>query len=238
MPEMTLSTNNLPSSRPGHLRGLLEVLAVIVLLETGGVLGALTGFMPLSPILSVLLPLLAATWFLRREGNHWRNLLLGSRLNLKQLAGYSALAVAGGYAAVLGGGWLARQSGLTSPDLSLLGDLLEGNLIVYLWFLLPITWGSAAIGEEMLARGFLQHRLEGLFGTGIGIILQAAIFAAAHFYQGLVGVLNIFLLALVFGSIYIRSGRNLIPLIIAHGVIDTIGVTLLYLGYADRLTGG
>ena len=108
---------------------------------------------------------------------------------------------------------------------------------MYLWFLIPVAWGSAAIGEEMLARGFLLHRAEGLTGTTVAVVLQAALFAMAHFYQGLTGVVNIFVLALVFGAVYLKSGRNLLPLIVAHGLIDTYGLTMLYVGRADMLLG-
>lgn len=55
--------------------------------------------------------------------------------------------------------------------------------------------------------------------------------------QGPTGVANIFVLALVFGAVYLRSGRNLWPLIAAHGIIDTVGITLIYLGRTDLLVG-
>jgi membrane protease YdiL (CAAX protease family) len=223
---------------PGQLRGWLQVVAIVLLLETGGILGALTGFIPLGPILSVLLPLAAATWFLRRDGQRWRNLAFGRSLRAPQVIGYVALALAAIYALVIGLAVLLRVLGLPPVDYSMLQQLLEGNLTMYLWFLLPISWGSAAIGEELLARGFLQYRLEGMTNTVTAVVLQAALFGMAHFYQGVAGIFSTFAVGLVFGTVYLKCGRNLLPVIIAHGIADTIGITLLFTGRADLMTWG
>ena len=44
-------------------------------------------------------------------------------------------------------------------------------------------------------------------------------------------MLMIFAIGLILGAVFIRCGRNLWPVIVAHGVIDTIGITALYLGW-------
>jgi membrane protease YdiL (CAAX protease family) len=237
MSEMS-ATMNTQGTSPGQLRSWLQVAAIILLLELGGVLGALTGFIPLSPILSVLLPLAAATWFLRRDGQRWGALAFSTSLRASQLVGYAALALVAVYATVFALGVLLNALGLPGADHGQLQLLIEGNTAMYLWFLLPISWGSAAIGEELLARGFLLYRLEGMTNTATAILLQAAIFGVAHFYQGLPGILTTFLVGLVFGVVYVKCGRSLLPVIIAHGVIDTIAVTVLYMGRADLLGWG
>ena len=122
-------------------------------------------------------------------------------------------------------------------NIEIFRELVEGNFTNYLIFLIPISWGSAAIGEEMLCRGFLMYRMSSLSNDIVAIFMQAFFFALAHAYQGILGVANIFFLALVFGTVYVRCGRSLIPLILAHGIIDTISMTLLYMGRADLLTG-
>jgi membrane protease YdiL (CAAX protease family) len=220
---------------PGRLRGWLQVLAVILLLEIGGILGALTGFVPLGPIGSVLLPLLAATYFLRREGTRWSSLVIGSRLSLLAVGGWAALALALVVGLVLAVGPILDALDVPPMDYGLFSALLEGNTVMYLWMLLPVSWGSAAFGEELLVRGFLQHRLTGLAGARVAVLLQAFIFALAHFYQGLGGMVNVFIVGLVFGAIYLRCGRNLVPLFIAHGLIDTFAMTVFYLGSAESL---
>lgn len=235
MPDVTPNTPGIPERSCAGLQGWLQVVAIVLLLEIGGVLGALTGFVPLAPILSVLLPLVAAGHFLRRERVAWRSLLVGTRLGWQQVLGYALLAVVAAYVLVIAAEAVMERFGLPLPDYSGFQQLLEGNLVMYLWFLLPVTWGSAAFGEELLVRGFLLHRLEGLAGTTAALFLQAIIFAVAHFYQGLGGVITVFLVALVFGAVYLRCGRSLLPLFIAHGVVDTVGITAFYMGWADLL---
>jgi membrane protease YdiL (CAAX protease family) len=43
---------------------------------------------------------------------------------------------------------------------------------------------------------------------------------------------------LVFGAVYVKCGRNLLPVMIAHGIADTIGITLLFMGRADLMSWG
>ncbi len=238
MTELTLEAEFTTGRKPGQIRGWLEILSIVLLMPVGGVLGGLTGFAPMSAILSVAVPLLAATLYLRREGRTWTSLMIGSRLSAGRVLGYTGAALAITWALVTGSNLLLRSIGLPPIDLSLFQALLEGNLGMYLWFLIPVAWGSAAIGEEMLARGFLLHRTEGLTGTTMAVVLQAALFGVAHFYQGVTGVVNIFVLALVFGAVYLKCGRNLLPLILAHGLIDTFSLTMIYLGRTDVLLGG
>ncbi|TVS19263.1 MAG: CPBP family intramembrane metalloprotease [Gammaproteobacteria bacterium] len=83
----------------------------------------------------------------------------------------------------------------------------------------------------------MLHRLEGLTGTSVAVVLKAPIFAAAHFHQGITGVIAVFALALAFGAVYVRNVRNCVPLIIAHGLIDTCAMTALYLGRPGLLFG-
>ena len=237
MTELTMQADFTPARKPGQIRGWLEVLSIVLLMPVGGALGGLTGFIPLGPILSVALPLLAATLYLRREGTSWQSLMLGTRLSAGKVVAYTVLALVITSALVTATSSVLTKLGLPPTDLTLFRTLLEGNLGMYLWFLIPIAWGSAAIGEEMLARGFLLHRTEGLTGSVMAVVLQAALFGGAHFYQGLTGVINIFVLALVFGAVYLRCGRNLLPLILAHGLIDTVSLTMIYMGKADLLVG-
>ena len=237
MTELTMDTEFANHRKPGQIRGWLEVLSIVLLMPVGGFLGGLTGFVPAGAIFSVALPLLAATLYLSREGTSWMSLLRGTRLSAGRIAAYTFAALVFTSVLVTASDALVRMAGLPPTDLTLFQTLLEGNLGMYLWFLIPVAWGSAAIGEEILARGFLLHRTEGLTGTVAAVILQAALFALAHSYQGPSGMINIFVLALVFGAVYVKCGRNLLPLILAHGLIDTISLTMIYLGHADLLVG-
>ena len=214
--------------------GLIGQLAVVVgLIPVGLTLGALTGFIVLSPIMGMVVPLLAATWFLKRDGMRWQDVGFAIRMPLPRFLAYTALTMAFVYVFVV---LILRNvldvMGLPPQDTSSLKLLIEGNTLYFLLFLLPISWGSAAFGEELLVRGFMLNRLEGLTRSTVwAVIAQAAIFALAHLYQGITGVLFVFAIGLIFGAIFIRCGRNLWPVIAAHGLIDTVAITSIYFGW-------
>jgi hypothetical protein len=111
---------------------------------------------------------------------------------------------------------------------------IKGDLPLYL-MILPCIWLFAAFGEEFLFRGYLMQRLAQVFGGGRGawvlaVLGQAIAFALAHWYQGPVGMVPIAAGAIVAGIATVAWGRNLWPAMIAHGLTDTLGFTMLYLG--------
>lgn len=111
---------------------------------------------------------------------------------------------------------------------------MKGNLSLFL-LLLPFTWLFAAFGEEVFFRGYLMTRFAQFMGEGrmawtIALFTQAAIFGAAHAYQGPVGMVGTGILGLISGGATLLWRRNLWPAIIAHGLTDTLGFTLIYLG--------
>jgi membrane protease YdiL (CAAX protease family) len=94
---------------------------------------------------------------------------------------------------------------------------------------------SAAIGEEIVCRGFLLSQLERLFGPGDGarwaaIVIAGGVFALAHLKQGASGVIAIALIGLAMGWAWFRSGRNLWALIGAHALTDAYGIGMIYFG--------
>lgn len=211
-----------------------EILAVVLLTIAGLLLGPATPWLLLGPILGVGLPLLAATGFLHRQGLSWRDLGFPRRMPLGRFLFLTSFALAGVLVVTsLVAAPLMRWLGTSPPDMGLLVDLIEGDRVNYLLFLLPIGWGTAAFGEELLMRGFLLNRFAALFGTVWGLVLQAVLFTLGHAYQGIAGMANVFVIGLVLGIVSVRAGGNLWPAIAAHGLIDTLGLTLIYLGYAQ-----
>jgi membrane protease YdiL (CAAX protease family) len=95
---------------------------------------------------------------------------------------------------------------------------------------------TAAFLEELLWRGYLIERLLDLVGKrsklawAIALLGSAAIFGLVHIDQGLAGMFKIGAVGLVFGLSYLAVGRNLWPLIIAHGLIDTLDFVSHYFG--------
>ncbi len=214
---------------------VLQLGIVIVLTAAGLVAGAVTSVLALSAILGMVFPLIAATFFLRREGTGWRSLGFAVAMPLSRFAGYTFAALAVIYVVTsFIVSPLMHALGFPPIDISILAAEIEGNTLNYLVFLLPVSWGSAAFGEELLIRGFVLNRFAILFGEQrmtLVIVAQALLFTLGHAYQGVTGMANIMVVALVMGWIYVRCGRNLWPVIVAHGIIDTIGMTALYLGY-------
>jgi membrane protease YdiL (CAAX protease family) len=64
----------------------------------------------------------------------------------------------------------------------------------------------------------------------LAIIAQAIMFGLGHSYQGLYGIVLTGAIGLVMGITYWLGGRWLLPVILAHGLVDTISITQVYLG--------
>jgi len=128
---------------------------------------------------------------------------------------------------------LSSHFGRTPRDLSRFATLV-GNLPQYL-YVMPLVWIFAAFGEEFLYRGFVLENVRRLLGGGnaamvAAIIVQAALFGAGHAYQGPIGMIPIALGGIVYGLLYWVARRRLWPLILAHGIVDTIGITVIFQG--------
>ena len=86
-----------------------------------------------------------------------------------------------------------------------------------------------SILEELLDRGFLINWFEKLFSkttiaTILAVILQALIFGFRHSYDLSDRSIRVGLIGLIMGIAYVKFGRNLWPLIIAHCVLNTMSM--------------
>jgi len=120
-----------------------------------------------------------------------------------------------------------------TPRMSRFAEV-PGNLPLLLT-ILPLVWLIAAFGEEFFFRGFLLTRLAQLFGEArwawmLAVALQAIAFGAMHAYQGPVGMIQIGIGGVVYGTAFVLIRRNLWPLILAHGINDSLGFIALYAG--------
>jgi membrane protease YdiL (CAAX protease family) len=103
------------------------------------------------------------------------------------------------------------------------------------WWRVPVLLLSAAqngIYEEVIVSGYLLHRLR-QFGWGDNKSLATSAFlrGAYHLYQGFGGAAGNFVMGLIFGRVYQRTGRTL-PLIIAHTLMDaTTFIGYVYLAH-------
>jgi membrane protease YdiL (CAAX protease family) len=114
-------------------------------------------------------------------------------------------------------------------------EAISGNIgSALVWLLLVWTW--AAFGEEVGYRGYLLTRAADLGGKTtpaywIGIVVVAVLFGYGHYYKGPVGIVDSGVAGLILGATYIFSGRNLWASILAHGFIDTFGVSAAFFGW-------
>jgi membrane protease YdiL (CAAX protease family) len=113
---------------------------------------------------------------------------------------------------------------------------VRGNLGMTL-YLIPFGWLFGGFGEEVFYRGVVMTRIAQVFGEGraawiAAVLLQALPFAIGHSYQGPVGIVATYIVAVITGAATVFWGRNLWPAIIAHGLLDTFGFVALYAGLA------
>jgi CAAX protease family protein len=104
------------------------------------------------------------------------------------------------------------------------------------WLL--IIWTFAAFGEEISYRGYLVTRAADVGGRSkvaywIAVVVVSVLFGYGHFYKGPSGIIDSGIAGLVLGTAYLLSGRNLWVCILAHGLIDTVGVVGLFFGWTN-----
>ncbi len=81
--------------------------------------------------------------------------------------------------------------------------------------------------EEMLLRGFLQHRLtQAGWPPVTTVFFSAALQASYHLYQGVAATVSYFAMFLLFASTY-QATRRLWAVVAAHALIDWYGMASL-----------
>lgn len=193
--------------------------------------------------ISLLAALAVATLCLRWRKETWAMIGLGRSVGLRRLVLWTMIAlvstiavgaVAQSLAPLVFG---APDAATQAIDARYQGrfDGVVGSLPDLL-FWLAVAWIIGAFAEEMVFRGMLISRFERLFcgiphaGVG-GAVLQAVFFGQQHFYyQGAAGWMATSAIGLISGLLYLKFGRTLWPLVLAHGLSNTIGLTVLYFG--------
>jgi membrane protease YdiL (CAAX protease family) len=220
---------------PRPIRDGLDVLAVIALMYAIRFLAHRLGLVHNVGAVAVIVGVALATGLLALRGESWRTLGWRQPPHL----GHATVWTLGTFLVLIVVlptllEPIAAALALPPQHLERLGDI-RGNTARFLVLLLPLGWGTAAFGEELLYRGFFNTRLARAFGgsraaLAVGAIGQATFFGLAHLYLGPRGVLNAFAIGLVSAGVYLNDGKNLWPLIVAHGLVDTVGLTVIRLG--------
>jgi uncharacterized protein len=106
----------------------------------------------------------------------------------------------------------------------------------YALMALGLVWTFAAFGEEISYRSYLLTRAADIGGRSplaywIALIPMSVLFGLGHFYKGPSGMVDSGIAGLIIGMAYLLSGRNLWVAVLAHGLIDTFGIVVLYFGW-------
>lgn len=114
-------------------------------------------------------------------------------------------------------------------------DEITGHAVAALRWLL-LVWTFAAVGEEIGYRGYLLTRASEAFGRSkaadwVAVLVVSVLFGYGHFYKGPSGIVDSGVAGLILGAAYVLSKRNLWVCILAHGFIDTFGVTMAFFGW-------
>jgi membrane protease YdiL (CAAX protease family) len=168
-----------------------------------------------------LAPALLVAYLLTREGVGLRGIGVDRTRPWKDL-GYGA-AVAG----CIGGAGLVLYLGAHAAGLAV---TVVPTTLPAIWWRIPVLVGSAwenAIVEETTWNGYLLRRFDQLgWSRNRSDATSALIRGSYHLYQGLGGFFGNLVMGLIFAKLYRRWGR-VMPLLIAHGLIDTVA----FVGY-------
>ena len=183
--------------------------------------------------------IVVATLFMRRNGTGWREQGWGLPRGRRQWASAMAFAVLSVVAVIVFMVFvldpITTRLGLETPaDAPDRWTFFLGRPLVFLTYLVVVVWIGAALGEELLMRGFVLNRLADMFGRNkagwaLAILVHAVIFGSLHAYQGLPGMIGTGVVALIFAFVYLLAKRRLFPLVLGHGLINTISLTAYYL---------
>jgi len=174
----------------------------------------------ISVVVMELVQSLFLIWFLRMRG--WTLEKLGLSVTLRGTAwGLGLLVVT--YAVIIGVQFGAQR--LLPIDMPAAIEAYPGaaaNLSMHLVFLASTVNG---IYEEVFVAGYIIAALAPVRGLWTAVNVSTGIRLLYHLYQGPVGILSIVPVGLIFGYFFART-RQLWPLILAHILMDIIGLSL------------
>ena len=186
--------------------------------------------------------ILCATMLMKDKTSYWKTVGLHLPGNKNEWVSSIVQAIGVAIVALLIVGVLtplvSETLGITVPEsASNTYEFFLGRPFVFVTFLVLVVWIGAAVGEELLIRGFLLNQLLLIFSYSrasklcvmLAVVLHALIFGMLHISQGIVGVISTSCVAIAFATFYLSKGKKLFPLIMAHGLVNSIGLTIYYL---------
>jgi membrane protease YdiL (CAAX protease family) len=142
------------------------------------------------------------------------------------------LGIGAGLAAGVGGAGLALYIAAHAAGINV--TVVPTGLGAH-WWRIPVLLLSAAqngLAEEVLVSGYLLRRLRQFgWGDNLALATSALLRGSYHLYQGFGGFIGNFVMGLIFGRVYQRTGRAA-PLIVAHTLMDAFTfVGYIYLAH-------
>jgi len=212
------------------------VILTEILLASGVLLCGALKILPFDSV-SMLIVMGTASVWLRNEG--LRGIGLDRhRLGLKIVLLSSAFGVFYQAVSLVVLDPLAAHLTGVTQDLSNFA-VIRGNSRLLMRYLI-VVWTVAAFGEEFVFRGYLLNRIAQLQENShaarwMGVVFSSILWTFVHFYQGVAGAMLIAVHGVVFGVLYVLTGRNLWVPIVVHGVYDTTALLLIFFGRYPNL---
>jgi membrane protease YdiL (CAAX protease family) len=82
--------------------------------------------------------------------------------------------------------------------------------------------------EELAFRGFVQRGFENSFGKTWGLLVSSVLFGLLHGLNTPYAVIPVFVVGLMFGYVWQRTGGNTTATALMHGVYDAIAIAIAY----------
>lgn len=171
-----------------------------------------------------------ATLLLYLRKQSWKDLGLTKPNHLLKSLGVAVIILVGTIVSILIFEAFLRDLIFTEPEsVSTLESLNEQeDYLSYFFSIIIFVWIESFL-EELQDRGFALNRWESLLGklplaTVFAVLFQAAVFGFRHSYDFSPRSITTGLIGLVFGAVYVLTGRNLWPLIIAHIILNTMSM--------------
>lgn len=177
--------------------------------------------------------LIVATWQMKKRGVTWRSIGLRRPVSIPKaflragLIFISIIATFLIFNLIQDSLSVVKESSEAAKSTNT-GQTLSNGDYAYFFSVIIFIWIQSAL-EELLERAFLITWLEGLFSnikfkTALAIIIQACIWGFRHSYDISERSISVALIGIIMGIAYVKFGRNLWPVIIAHCAMNTISM--------------
>lgn len=216
------------------LRDLLAVVALMVVVKQS--------LLPFTQLYagpaSTLSAMVLATWLLKRRSSSWSELGFRWPKSWLRTAGLTFLTIVFFIVCTQAMGLIADHY-FVDVNYGSRFDHIEGNLQAYI-VIMVLVWTHGSFFEELLFRAFMISKASAFLGGKwpadiVALLVSSAFFGYRHaYYQGIHGALITGAGGFAFGVFYLWFGRrNVLPLIFAHGIFNTLGQTFRFLGIED-----